>query len=50
MRTRDGIDVPFNTPKDTELQNGDSIAVPGFDEQFKAVIFPVQQLVYDPAV
>jgi len=50
LRTKDGIDAPFNTPKDVELQNGDSITVPGFDGQFKAVIFPVRQLVYSPAL
>lgn len=50
MRTKDGIDVPFTTPKDVELENGDSISVPGFDGQYKAVIYPVEQLVYNPNV
>ena len=30
MRTKDGINVPFNTEKDVELQNGDLITVPWF--------------------
>jgi hypothetical protein len=50
MRTKDGINVPFNTEKDVELQNGDLITVPGFSGQFKAVIYPVEKLVYNPVV
>ena len=50
MRTKDGIDVPFKTPKDVELLDGDSITVPGFNGQMKAVIFPIEQLAYNPNV
>ena len=48
MRTKDGINVPFDTEKNVELQNGDLITVPGFSGQFKAVIYPVEKLVYNP--
>jgi hypothetical protein len=41
LTTRDNISIPFNTPKDVELVDGDHITVPGFKESLTATIYPV---------
>jgi hypothetical protein len=41
LTTRDNISIPFNTPKDVELLDGDNITVPGFKDKLTATIYPV---------
>ena len=48
LSTKDGIRVPFNTPKDVELMSGDKVEIPGFEDKFIAVIYPVDVPQYSP--
>ena len=50
LSTKDGISIPFSTPKGVELMNGDKVDIPGFDDKFIAVIFPVDAPRYSPTI
>lgn len=50
LSTKDGISIPFKTPNDVELINGDKVDIPGFENKFVSVIYPVEVPQYSPSI
>lgn len=45
---KSNIQIPFTQKSDKEIWDEDTVTVPGFDGTFRAEIYPVKELTYNP--